>query len=297
MNSNWHYGGLAFLLAVLCWYLVTGRERVDTWVQVKIEIAGLPDGLVIRGGPSDYLDVLVRGPKGLVRKIEPGGLVYTLDARKLVPGQNIILVEPSSIPLSKLFEVVETRPSKLELTVERRVTKTVPVRAVLKDAPSRDHKVLATIDPPQVTITGPESILGEIKDIPTQPVALPDEASGRVDSQAGLALPDHVEASPRSVKAHVEFQPNLREVSVDMPVRAVYHGKGTVGLFPDVVTLKFKAPASLVREGTWRAQVDAFVQVDPRTPPGRHDMTYRVTLPQGCELIQAKPDKVSVLVK
>ncbi|MBI4806586.1 MAG: hypothetical protein HY795_15275 [Desulfovibrio sp.] len=297
MNSKWYYRGLAVLLAVLSWYLVIGRERVDSWVQVKIEISGLSEGVLIRGAPNDYLDVLVRGPKGLVRKLGSDSLVYTLDARKLAPGVNTVAIEPDAIPVSKLFEVVETRPSRLELVVERRQVKSVPVRVMFRDSVSRDYKLLASVDPPQVTITGPESLIRNVKDVPVQPLTLPDDVSGRFDTLVGLVLPEQVEATPRTVKAHVEYQLNTREAAVDAPVRVVYQGRGSVSVSPESVLLKFKAPLTLLREGAWRGLVDAFVEVDAKTPPGRHEMTYRVTLPQGCELIQARPDKVSVLVK
>lgn len=297
VSSNWYYRLLALFLAVVSWYLVTGRERVETWVKVKIETAGLAEGLVLRGNPRDSLDVLVRGPKGLIRKIEPGTLVFTLDARKLAVGSNTIVVDPESIPISKLFEVAEVRPSKIELDVERRQSKSVPVRMVYQDAASRDYKLSATLEPAQVTVSGPETVIRNIKDVPVQPLTLPDETSGKFDPQVNLVLPDQVEASPRTVRAHVQFEMNKREVAVDVPVRLVYQGKGTATVVPEAVMLRFKAPVQMLREGAWRGLVDAFVELDKTAAPGRHETTYRVTLPQGCELAAARPEKVTVLVK
>lgn len=297
MNSHWHYRALALLLALLSWYLVIGRERVDTWVQVKIETAGLADGLVLRGVPREYLDVLVHGPKGLVRKIEPGALVYTLDARKLVPGLNTIVIEPDAIPLSKLFDVTEIRPSKLELAVEKRMSKTVPVRMVYREGLKRDYKLSGHLEPTQVTVSGPESLVREMTDVSIQALGLPDDSSGQFETLANVVSPDQVEASPRVVKAQVTYQLNTREVAVDVPVRIIAHERSGVSVTPEVVLLRFKAPLSLLREGAWRGLVDAFVEIDPKAAPGRHEMTYRVTLPQGCELIQARPEKVAVLIK
>ncbi len=297
MTSKWYSRVLALFLAVVSWYLVTGKERVETWVKVKLEVAGLADGLVLRGNPRDSLDVLVRGPKGLVRKIEPGALVYTLDARKLVAGTNTVVVEPSAIPLAKLFEVAEVRPSKLELDVERRLAKTVPVRAVFQDASSRDYKLTVGIDPPQVTVTGPESVVQPLKEVHVQPLTLPDEPSGKFDVLSNLVLPDQVEASPRLVKTTVQYQMNQREVALDVPVRVVYQGRGAATVDPASVQLRVKVPVALLREGGWRGLLDAYVEVNPAQTPGRMETTYRVTLPQGCVLTAAKPDKVAVVIK
>jgi len=297
MTSNWYYRILALFLAVLSWYLVTGREKVDTWVQVRIDISGLGDNLVLRGTPRGSLDVLVRGPKGLANKLEPGGPVYTLDARKLVPGHNTVVVEPDSIPIPKIFEVVEVRPSTLELFVERRLSKSVPVRVALRDGAALDYTVEASFEPPSVTVAGPESVVQSIMDVPTQPLAMPDEPSGQFVTMDSLVLPDQVEASPRMVKAHVQFRMNTREVTAEVKIRAQYQGKGTVTLSPDTAVIRFKAPVTLAREGAWRGLLNAFVEIDSKSAPGRREMTYRVTLPQGCELIQASPEKVAVLVK
>lgn len=298
MNSNWYYRILALVLAVLCWYLVTGREWADTWVQMRVEIAGLGDGLIMRDPPRDSLDVLVRGPKGLVRKIDPALLIYSLDARNLAPGINTVVVDPDSFaPLSKLFKVVEIRPSKLEIAVERRQTKTVPVRIALKDSVQRDYRVAAAVEPVQVSVSGPESVLREVKEVVTQAVSLPDEPAGKVELPLSLVLPDQVAASPRLVKVTAEYRWNTREAAVETPVRLAYHGKSTASVQPEAVVLKLKAPVTLLREGAWRGLVDAFVDVDSSLGHGRHELPYRVTLPQGCELLQARPERVVVTIK
>jgi YbbR domain-containing protein len=297
MTSNWYYRILALFLAVLSWYLVTGREKVDTWVQVRIDISGLGEDMVLRGTPRGSLDVLVRGPKGLASKLEPGGPVYTLDARKLVPGRNTVVVQPDAIPIPKIFEVVEVRPSALELFVERRLSKSVPVRSALLDGAARDYTVEARFEPSSVSVTGPESVVQGIMDVPVQPLALPAGPSGTFDTMDSLVLPDQVEASPRMVKAHIQYQLITRDVEAEVKLRAEYHGRGAVSMTPGSVLIRFKVPVTLAHDDSWRGLLDAFVEIDPKTVPGRRDMTYRVTLPQGCELIQARPEKVTVQVK
>lgn len=297
MNSPWFSRVLSLVLAIFCWYLVTGQERVDSWVRVKLEMAGLSENLVLRGAPREYLDVLVRGPKGLIRKIEPQSLVYTLDAHKLTPGLNTMVVEPGAIPLAKLFEIVEVRPSTLELDVERRLVKSVPVRLVYKDNPAREYKVSWSVEPLSVTLSGPESLVREVKDIPTQPVALPEEPGGRIDSLVSLVLPEQVEATPRMVKVQVQVQTQLRETSMEIGLALVYKGKALVRLVQNKVTVRVMVPSALLRSPAWKDSVVATVEVDAKISPGRHELPYRVTLPQGCELIDASPEKVAVLVK
>jgi len=297
VNSNWFYRGLALFLAVFCWYLVTGRERVDSWVRVKVEMAGLPDSLMLRGAVRDHIDVLLRGPKGLVRKIEPGSLIYTLDARQLTAGVNTIVVEPGKLALAKLFEVVEVRPQSLELVVEKRGSHTVPVRLVFKEDLARDYKITATVEPQNVTISGPESVVQGVREAPTQPLGLPGELSGHFETPVSLVLPEQAEAQPRTVKAQVNYQLLTRETSVEVPLRVLYTGRKRVNATPDSVSLRVKAPLAMLREGNWRGFVDAYIEVPAEAASGRQERAYRVTLPQGFELLEAKPEKASVLIK
>jgi len=297
VSSNWYYRILALFLAVLSWYLVTGRERVDTWARARIEISGLGDSAVVVGRPRDSLEVLVRGPKGLTSKLDPGGLVYTLDARKLSLGRNTVVMEPDAIPLARPLEVVEIRPRTIEVSLERRQSKSVPVRAVLRDGPARDCAMEAAFTPSQVTISGPESALAGMPDVPTQPLTAPERLTGPLDATVGLVLPDQVEAAPRTVKAHLECRVNMREAVTEVKIRVKYAGTGQVSVIPATAVIRVKVPAAFEQEGAWRGFVDAFVAVDAKTPPGRHEMPYHVTLPKGCELVQAKPDRVTVQIK
>jgi len=47
MKPNWQYLALALALSLFCWYLVTGREKVDTWMTMRVEMAGAPEGLYV----------------------------------------------------------------------------------------------------------------------------------------------------------------------------------------------------------------------------------------------------------
>ena len=99
MKPNWQYLLLAFAMALFCWYLVTGRERVDTWMTMRVEMTGAPEGLYIKNGMVGSVEVLVRGPRGVARKLEENQLVYSLNLGKIVPGKNIILFDAKNVPM------------------------------------------------------------------------------------------------------------------------------------------------------------------------------------------------------
>ncbi|MEF3696864.1 CdaR family protein [Desulfolutivibrio sp.] len=296
MKSNWQQLLLAFVLAVFCWYLVTGREKVDSWVPMKVEMAGMPDGLFIRGGMLGSVEVLVRGPRGMVRKIEESQLVYPLNLSDITPGKNVVGLDPASIPISKVFDVVEIRPSRIELDVERRVSRDIPIKPVLGSPVPEGHVLAGTrVRPETARVTGAEKVVAAIEDIRTNPLTFGPASGAMVEERVGLDIPEGLEASPLSAMVTLHFAPRLGEATVRVPVRAFPPERVEIG--QKTVTLRIKGPVQLLNDKGFEDLVEARVDVKPGAEVGRHDMPYQVKMPQGCELLEARPDKVSVTVK
>lgn len=298
MKPNWQYLFLAFALALFCWYLTTGREKVDTWMTMRVEMSGVPEGLYIKNGMVGSVDVLVRGPKGVARKIEDSQLVYTLGLGKIVPGNNRIVFDAKNVPLPKVYEVVEIRPSRLELDVEQRAVKTVPVKVALRPGAAEGYAVSgARAVPDTVRLTGPASRLDSIKEVRTQPVTVPNPPPARIEELVALDVPEDVDATPPSVRVSMAVAGKESEVTLRAPL-ALTRPKGrTVETAPDVVTLRIKGPAAILSDKDFPGLVEASLELKPDIEPGKYTASYRVKMPQGCELIEAKPDKVTLTVK
>lgn len=298
MKPNWQYLLLAFALAMFCWYLTTGREKVDTWMPMRVEMTGMPEGLYIKNGMVGTVDILVRGPAGVARKIEDNQLVYTLNLAKIVPGKNRILFEPDSVPLPKVYEVLEIRPSRLELEVERRAVKSVPVKVVLGSSVPEGYTVAgARALPATVRLTGPDSTLKTIHEVRTQPVTLPNPPPARFEESIALDLPEDVDASPHSVQVSLTLTGKESEVSLRLPLSLQAPKGRNVSVSPEMVTLRIKGPAAILSAKEFPGLVEASLELKQEIEPGKYMASYRVKMPQGCELIEAKPEKVTLTVK
>lgn len=298
MKPNWQYLGLALAMALFCWYLVTGREKVDTWMTMRVEMTGTPEGLYIKNGMVGTVDVLVRGPRGVGRKLEENQLVYTLNLGKIVPGKNLIMFDPKAIPLPKVYEVVEVRPSRLELDVERRATKTVPVKVVLRAGGPEGYSVSgARAAPDSVRLTGAADKLESIREVRTQPIALPNPPPSRFEERVLLDLPDEVDAVPATVQVSMAFVGKETEITLKAPLIVRRPTGREVEFAPRSVTLKVRGPAAILSDKDFPGLIEASLDLKTDIEPGRYEAGYRVKMPQGCELIEAKPEKVSLTVK
>lgn len=70
-----------------------------------------------------------------------------------------------------------------------------------------------------------------------------------------------------------------------------------VDVSPAAVTLRIKGPAAILSDKDFPGLVEATLELKTDIEPGKYEASYRVKMPQGCELVEAKPDKVSLTVK
>jgi hypothetical protein len=297
VKNNIPYALLAIGLSVFCWFLVTGRERVETWIKVRVETTGTPEGLNI-SGLLQAIEVRVRGPRAAIQGIERGPLSYALDLRGVKPGVNELVFSPSAITLPRTMEVLELRPARLEIFAERRETKRLPVEAAFGPPDTADYKLLEKkTEPDMVEVSGPEGALAELGSLRTRLLAWPAEPPARYEIQAQLDLPPGLAAQPPTVLVTARFAPVPRQVVLEAPLLVSGLAKGKYLISPASVRITLEAPASLARQGGLQALVEAVLTAPAGMGPGKYELPYKVKMPPGCRLIEAKPEKARLIVR
>ena len=287
------------VLALFTWYLVTGRERIETWVPVNLEMTTLPENLVILDGMTTKLEVRVQAPKGLARSLSERNLTYPLDTGSLTVGENLIEFAPEELALSASYKVMEFKPSRLILTVDEMTTKQVPVVPRFTGELDDDFRLAELVaDPAQVQLHGPKTILEGIEDITVPVPEPPAELPGIVDANVPLNLPDEVEVSPGQVGLFARFDYKTREIWVKVPLEIAAPEALSVRVPQDFVRLQIEGPEPLFRDNDFREDIRAVLQLNDLTRPGTYDgMDYTVTLPEGCRVIKRNPETLEVVVK
>lgn len=299
MRINWQYALIAMALAVFSWYQVSGRERVETWVELPLEVTSPPRGLVIQQGLVNRVQVRVRGPRGLIRRLNDRDVAYTLPLAGLRIGRNVIELDPAAVPVSRALQVVEVNPQRLMLTVDKLASKTVPVRPAWTTVKDPDFHVLGVAaEPGEVVLTGPESLLADIATVQTELVEFAPKRSGLWDSDVGLSLPAGVEAAPPRVNMEATIEVKTRDVWLKAPFRLeAWELRGIARIDPPEVKVHVSAPLPLVRRGEVQNEVYATLRLPKDVQPGVVEVPFEVTLPEGCELIETKPATVRVFIK
>ncbi|BCS87673.1 CdaR family protein [Pseudodesulfovibrio sediminis] len=297
--KKWQTIILSIALAVFTWFLVTGREVVETWVDMPVVMTNPPEGLIIGDGLVDKIQVRLRGPKGLVGNLSSQNLVYKLDVSHLKIGERIVEIDTSRIPLSSTYEIIEVKPNRLKLTVDRRISKKIAVEAVWSGDMNPDYELREIAAAPDlVVIRGPETLLRKITK--TRVVMSEDFLEAVPASWAedvGLELPEEIEASPGQVRVEAFFGPKLHQIWVKVPleIHAPRGYKATVS--QKYVRLLVEGPIFLFRDNEYRKEIAATLIFGSEMAAGEFNLDYDVTLPEGCRVEKKNPETVTTTLK
>ena len=301
MLKNWKDIAIALALAILTWYLLTGREKVEAWVDMSVEMTNAPQGLTIRKGLVSKIEVRVRGPKGLVRSLDRRKWTYSLDVSKLKVGENLVDIDRERIPLSMAYEVVEVKPSRLILTVDRLARKQVPVIAEWRGTLRPDYRLLEIkTEPEEVEVRGAER---QVRQMNQARVAVQldfDDPPALWSEDVPIKLAEGVEANPGQVKVSLRFGPEVKTAWVRVPVRLETGPSLSAQLGQKHVRVQVEAPVSALREAEAGRDIEglaAVVSLPDGLKPGRHPVRYELETPQDFRVLSRQPETVIVTIR
>jgi YbbR domain-containing protein len=217
-------------------------------------------------------------------------------------GENLIDIDPRKIPLSRAYEVVQVKPDRVILTVDREAVKTVPVQVEWSGAAKlhRDMQVNSLVaDPAFVQLHGPASELRKVEVAEVRMDTVFDDDLARTWTEdLPVLLPDSIKAQPGLVRVSLEIGPKTQRIVVKIRSIEAEPPKGlAVDVADNLVTLEIEGPVALFRNDLFRRDIAAYPKIEPDIRPGKHDLEYWVSLPQGCRLVSKSPEKLSAVVR
>ena len=168
---------LSIACAFALWlYVITAVSpgSTDTYYNIPIVWEGESvlneRGLMVTAVSSNTVNLRLSGNRSDLSKVNSGNITIKADLSKIYePGTQIPLTYTSpTFPgnvASNAFVIESKEPDSIYITVVKRVTKSVPVEVVWVGTTAegfmidRENK---TLDHPEVTVTGPESVVNTI---------------------------------------------------------------------------------------------------------------------------------------
>ena len=298
-KGNWRYLLVAFLLALGLWYTLNAREQIERVVEVRLDYKGLPTGLIVTGGQLNKVSVRLRGPQELLRSMTNREISYTMDLSGVTPGKNVIPLTTgeNKPPELRAYEVLEVTPSRMILEVDKIMETNLPVKVALRASPTASSVRLKdlVVDPPQVTVRGPASVISSMKEIQAEiPVDLAAEGKA-VSEEVPLLAPPAVELNPQVVKVTWKIDVKRRTLSLQRDI--IFEGENpNVSAQPSRANLMVSVPQAMVKDAGYLAQFQVSVPSDTVMPAedGAVNAPLQVAVPQGGRVLKISPETVSI---
>jgi hypothetical protein len=178
---------LSLAAAFLFWMNVASEPEMATIVSVPVEFAHYPDGLEISSPITESVSLEARGPAGEIRRLRDGTLAAVVDFSSVhAPADRTFAITPAEIHLPRGVAFVRATPAQVRYRFERSVTKRVAVHAPLEGTLPRGSVLISSeVSPPELDISGPESLVAAVTELTTDPV---DMGAMRADSSQSLAV-------------------------------------------------------------------------------------------------------------
>ncbi len=297
VDKHWKIALLAITMAILTWYLVTGRDLVETWVEFPLEIVNPPQGMIIRSGMITNVSARLRGPKGLIRNLDTKKMAYSLDTGHLIVGNNPIAVVPEKLGLGSALEVVEIKPSIISLVVDMYVKKTVRVIPTWKGALNKDYTIeRKSCEPTEVVLRGPASILKKVAQVRTQDIMLDTDSPELWKGLIPLNLPEEVESNPGMVTVSLDFKVRKAKMWVKVPLYILGPEEIDFTASQNFVRLYVEGPKPFFRKNDFRNEITASIDINATIPNGENIVNYDVSVPSGCSVTKRNPEAITITI-
>jgi YbbR domain-containing protein len=213
LRHNVYLKIFSFLLALVCWFVVSSEEDRVKDFAVPIDYVRLPDSMELSGKVIDTVAVRLRASEPILRNVTEDQLSARIDLSRIPLGEQHVPVTSKMIKTPRGASVVRIEPALIPLHIEKRVQREVPVVAEFSGRPAAGHaKGKHVIDPSVVTIEGPASEVARVKRATTGTISLDGETEDydvevTPIPDAGPGARVRIIAPPGPVRVHVSISP------------------------------------------------------------------------------------------
>ena len=210
---------LAFALAVAVWVTaVTSANPDETQAYptpVPIQYIGLDPNLIQPNSSPQQVDLTLRAPQSVWTSLLAGEVPIraVVDLTGLKAGSHNVQVQVQIN--ARPVRIISITPQSFNLALEMRVTVKLPIELNVTGSPAIGYKAGdVTLDPMEVTLSGPQSIVAQVKHI-----------QANLDmSNARQSIDETVPLTIVSDNASIQNRFNLRPTSVHITVPIIQQG-------------------------------------------------------------------------
>lgn len=288
-------------VAILVWIQVAATTMVEANVSLPLNVVGLGEGLTVAGSdlPAERRARLRLSKLWLLAHQyfgwELGSVQVNLSGFAAGPPQVYVLKDTDVRTDAEVVTLVP--PVRLDLRVDRQVSRALPVRIPLRGQVPADRMLIGpvTAAPESVLVSGPARYFARLVELTTETLELNDLDAGEVREVALVAPPAPLELARTTVRAELSVVSVDERIIANVPVLARADAERPVaGISPPVCDIMVRGPADSVA-GLSPAALQVTVPV-LGLDPGVHRVTGEVVHPDWVIAIRLDPESFMVIV-
>ncbi|MDX8398315.1 MAG: CdaR family protein [Mariprofundaceae bacterium] len=207
----------SMLIAMLLWGQVHGQGEGSLNMDVALQVQGLPENMVILNNLPSQVRITVKGLQARLKSLQPQDVFVPLSASALSsPGVIDRLLNPNSIQLPAGLVVERIQPDRLQLQIDRIISRTVSVQAQF-DLPQGWHVDAIVVEPATAILEGPEVWVESLAAVNTMPIR-PDLSAGAFEMKVEVITPTAKSVHLKKDKVGFVVRGSLRQ---DLPASDV----------------------------------------------------------------------------
>ncbi len=291
---------VSVIIATAMWYTVSVRDRIEAQFEVTINYVGIPKNLIVTDGLINKVTVRMRGPQTLLRGVENQRLNQKIDLSMIKKGVTIVPLSTERLAAYyRAFEVLDVQPPRIVVNADLVVERSVPVQPVITS--SLRSGVLTVenvvVTPPQVILTGPESVVSEISSLRLPVIVDPKAAGMSVDQTLPLDSPGLVSVNPRTVRVTYTITSGRVEVTRNYKVQITSERPSRYTVEPAEIPLTVEVPEALVKSTSYltslKVNASPPVDLEPGVPA---EVELHYMIPDGM-IVRNRPKTVLMTLK
>jgi YbbR domain-containing protein len=293
---------VSLIAALALWVAVTESENPTTDKElpftIPIEPVGVPDSLAVYSMSPDAVSVTARATDTTLTKLTASNFRATVNMTGIRDTQSTQSIVVEVVGIQDKVDIVEVSSRFTRVSLETRVSKTVPVQVNRLGSLAQGFTIAATeTSPKQVTVVGPATSVDLVQHADAD-VNLTGVRSN-IDLQysltprdAGGAVQPRVTVQPSS--AEVKMTVQQLETPQTVPVQAQVQGEVANGYY--ITSIKPDPPAVLVTGPLETLQSLDSLLTEPIDVGGANKTLTRTVNLQVPDGVQASRDTVDVVV-
>lgn len=198
--------------SILLWASFAGQPVSDATFEARVQYVNVPENLELNPDQADRVTAILRGPVSQLNQLRNEQVHLEADFSDVYgPGEKTLTVADMNLGLPEDVHLVKAVPSQLRFTLEAQGRREVEIQPQFVGTYDREY-VLASVqlDPPELTIIGPESRISLVDVVTTDPIDLTDVVGGR-SFRVAAYLPDPYLRFAQDPTVTVEVKMRKRE--------------------------------------------------------------------------------------